>query len=196
MKTLLKKIIFVLILSLPSLIWAEEIGNQSISKEKLRYVSADNAGLKDKASIRAKDVYELVYAEVVVLEEEKGNWSFVSVFENPSVKGWVNSGVLSKRKIVANGRKRFVEADEIALAGKGLDKSLEDIQQSQEDVFSKDDLNLEEKNPIASLFKRMFSSEEEKNYFDYLAKVDESSVNSQELSDFIDEGKLILQEEE
>lgn len=160
--------------------WAEESKD---SKDVLRYVSADSIGIKEKASIRAKDFYVLSYADVVVLDREDGKWCFIHLPDNPSVKGWVSTSALSKRKIVANGRERFVEADEIALAGKGLDKSLSDIQTDTGD------------DEIVSFLKMVFGVEsEEKNYFDYLETVDSTSVNEQELFDFIEDGQLKLQD--
>lgn len=182
----MKKIfaIFILFLLMPICVFAagnksDANENQSEVKEELRYVSADSIGLKEKASIRGKDFYVLVYAEVVVVEEEKDKWTFVHVKENPAIKGWISTSALSKRKIVANGRARFMEADEIALAGKGLDKSLNEIQKEQD---------------ISDIIAKFFGETEEKNYYDFLENIDSTSVNQQELFDFIDDGKLKLQD--
>lgn len=188
LRNIIRCLFFVLFLLMTSVLCAEE---SKSSKDLIRYVSADSVGIKDKPSIRSKEFYTLSYAEVVVLEEENDKWSFVYLQNDPAVKGWVSTSALTKRKIVSNGKKRLVEADEIALAGKGLDKSLDDISEFQDDNF-----DIDKKNPIASIFKNVFGKTDEINYFEFLASEDEKSVSDQDLFDFIENGKLKLQEEE
>ena len=89
-----------------------------------RYISVKSLALKEKASNASKTVTTLSYADEVTLSQVSGKWSLISPKSNPSVKGWVSSSALSKRKIVA-GKAVKTDASEISLAGKGFSEGLE-----------------------------------------------------------------------
>lgn len=169
-----KSLIFLILICFSYCIFAE-----SNEKQNLRYVSADSIAVKQKPSVRAKQLHTLSYADVVIFKGEQGNWSYVIFQDDQNIKGWVNTSALSKRKIVANGRERFMEADEIALAGKGLDKSLGELQSTSEvdefDEFMKFLAN---------------NSTDENGYYSFLESIDSSYIDEQDLYDFIEAGKL------
>jgi hypothetical protein len=60
--------------------------------------------------------------QVTVLQIN-GNWAEVRSAANPSLSGWTQTGNLSHRQIVAEGT--TTAAREVALAGKGFDRDVE-----------------------------------------------------------------------
>ncbi|MBQ9539307.1 MAG: SH3 domain-containing protein [Treponema sp.] len=89
-----------------------------------RYISVQSLALKEKASNSSKTVKTLSYGDEVTVAQVSGKWSLVSPVSSPSVKGWVSSSSLSKRKIVA-GKAVTTDASEISLAGKGFSEGIE-----------------------------------------------------------------------
>jgi uncharacterized protein YgiM (DUF1202 family) len=93
-----------------------------------RYISVQSLAMKEKTSNTSKTVGTLSYGDEVTVAQVSGKWTQVSPKTSPSVKGWVNSSALSKRKIV-KGKTIKTDASEISLAGKGFTEGFE-VQQS------------------------------------------------------------------
>ncbi len=89
-----------------------------------RYISVQSLAMKEKASGSSKTVRTLTYGDEVTVTQVSGKWTQVSPKASPSVKGWVSSSALSKRKIV-KGKSITTDASEISLAGKGFSEGLE-----------------------------------------------------------------------
>jgi len=92
------------------------------------YVTLDTAELREKPSAVSKKVGTMHYGDMVLVLEEKKNWSFVCSYEGEdSVQGWLPSSALTKKKILTAGNKNSADADEIALAGKGFNSTIESV---------------------------------------------------------------------
>lgn len=119
MKSIFKKLtlLFVLFLSL----------NSAYAKSKTMYICLEPAVLREKASAVSSKIHELEYGTPVYVIQEKKNWALVCDVEDDSVSGWVPATALSKKKIVAKGSKTSADADEIALAGKGFNSTIEAV---------------------------------------------------------------------
>ncbi len=116
-------------------------------QSSVKYVSVANVQVKEKASAKAKTVSTVPYALKVIVLSEKGSWAEIQAEEFPEIKGWVNSSVLSARKLVASQETVSTDAHEIALAGKGFNSTVEEsYSQSHESHF--DDVDLIETNMI------------------------------------------------
>lgn len=89
-----------------------------------KYVRINSGVLREKASATSKKVCSVNYTESVTVLSENGKWSYVQRNDKSAQKGWISTDSLSKKKIVA-GSKVNANANEIALAGKALNKSIE-----------------------------------------------------------------------
>lgn len=159
MKSTFKKMILLLaVMSTLSFVYAKP------SKKPL-YVAMDSAPLREKASAVSAKVGELNYGDEVRVLQEKKNWSLVCLYDDDSVKGWIPVSALSKKKIVASGSKTSADADEIALAGKGFNSTIEAV----------------------------YAEEYEIDYSE-VDFVESQSVSEKEIEKFAKEGKLFLGE--
>lgn len=118
------KIIFsfliVLALALPAF-------SASKSKGKPKYVTLESAPLKAKPSSAAKKTGSADYASaVIVLKEEKG-WCYVQLSDDNSVEGWLPASALTDKKIKEKKNAASADADEVALAGKGFNSTIEAV---------------------------------------------------------------------
>ncbi len=98
-----------------------------------RYVSVQSLAIKEKSSNTSKTIATVSYGDELTLIKESGKWTQVSPKASPSVKGWVSSSALSKRKIVA-GKSVKTDANEISLAGKGFAEGFENRDASSWDT--------------------------------------------------------------
>ncbi|BDQ37101.1 hypothetical protein SYK_14610 [Pseudodesulfovibrio nedwellii] len=95
---------------------------------QLMSVQVRSGQLRDNPGFLSKVVAKLPYGDRVNLKSEKGDWRHVS-----SVKlgksGWIHISALSEQEIVLNPTNKDVQAaaksDELALAGKGFNKQVE-----------------------------------------------------------------------
>ena len=91
-------------------------------------VQVKKCQLRNKPSFLGKIVANLNYADRVTVENEQDDWFKVKP-ENVSTSGWVHVSALSSKKIVLKqGSKDVTSAassDELALAGKGFNKQVE-----------------------------------------------------------------------
>nr|WP_321513827.1 SH3 domain-containing protein [uncultured Pseudodesulfovibrio sp.] len=95
---------------------------------QLMSVQVRSGQLRDKPEFLSKVVANLPYGDRVNLTSEKGDWRHIS-----SVKlgksGWIHVSALSEQEIILNPTNKDVDAaaksDELALAGKGFNKQVE-----------------------------------------------------------------------
>lgn len=102
------------------------------ARGKERYIAVEEIKSKSSPSVwsRGNDIF--FYGDKVVVEEEKGSW--IKVSQSGSGKsGWVKESCVTSRKIRA-GNRVSVNADEIALAGKGFSNSIEAEYSSSYDI--------------------------------------------------------------
>ncbi|MCQ2589443.1 MAG: SH3 domain-containing protein [Treponema sp.] len=95
------------------------------AKGALKYVSVSNGVLREKAAASSKKAFVLEYGTAVEVVSEKDKWTLVQVDGDASKKGWIPSNQLSKKKVSAS-KNVTANAKEIALAGKGFSKNLEE----------------------------------------------------------------------
>ncbi|EGB14482.1 hypothetical protein DND132_1273 [Pseudodesulfovibrio mercurii] len=85
--------------------------------------------LRDKPGFLSKVVGELEYGDQVDLTGEQGDWRQVKSLGDGRA-GWMHFSALTEREIVLNPTDKDVAAaadsDELALAGKGFNKQVED----------------------------------------------------------------------
>jgi len=86
-----------------------------------RYVSVQNAALKDSNGFFAKDVGKLALGDAVSLVSDDGKWSQIRA---GNLTGWVSSSSLSTRRVVPSSSSN-ITANEVALAGKGFSPATE-----------------------------------------------------------------------
>ena len=104
------------------------------SKSKAKYVTLDPAPLKAKPASAAKKVGTVEYASsVIILKEEKG-WYYVQLSNDSSVEGWIPASALTDKKIKDKKSATSASADEIALAGKGFNSTIEAVYADQFEV--------------------------------------------------------------
>lgn len=123
-------------------------------QSSVKYVSVANVQVKEKASAKSKTVSTVPYALKVIVLNEKGSWCEIQAEEYPEIQGWVNSSVLSARKLVASQETVSTDAHEIALAGKGFNSTVEEsYSQTHESHF--EDVDFIESNMLdeETLFK-------------------------------------------
>lgn len=89
------------------------------------YICNNTVDVMEKPSARSKKIGALSYSNKVTIIEEKNNWVFIQSDSNNSIKGWVPSGTLTKKKITTQNKAGSANASEIALAGKGFSASIE-----------------------------------------------------------------------
>ena len=65
-----------------------------------------------------------------MLKEEK-SWVYVQLVDDKSVEGWLPSSALTSKKIKDKVDATSANADEIALAGKGFNKTIEAVYAEQ-----------------------------------------------------------------
>ena len=97
------------------------------SKQKTQYVAIDPAPLKAKPAASSKKIGTVEYAsEVIVLKTEK-SWAYVQLASDSSVEGWLPESALTSKKIKEKSKAATANADEIALAGKGFNSTIEAV---------------------------------------------------------------------
>ena len=99
--------------------------------------------LRTKPAFLSKVVCNLAYGDRVALTEEQGDWRKVALTAGGK-SGWMHTSALTEQVIVLNPTNKDVEAaassDELALAGKGFNKQVEDQYRSQANLdYSKVD---------------------------------------------------------
>lgn len=134
------------------------------NSSKGMYISVEKIAAKNKPSFWGRKGDIFYYGDLVQITGEKGSWRQVSS-STSGKSGWVKESVLTSRKIVAKNKVN-VDADEIALAGKGFSTPLEAEYSKQYDID-----------------------------FDVVDKIENVNISEESLKDFIVEGNLAGGEE-
>lgn len=92
-------------------------------------VQVRSGQLRDKPGYLGRLVTLLPYGDPVTLDAEEGEWRKVTSTKQNKT-GWMHQSALSEQKIILRPTNRDVEAaaqsDELALAGKGFNKQVEE----------------------------------------------------------------------
>ena len=103
----------------------------SAAKAKTLYVAIDPAPLKAKPAASSKKVGSIEYASAVLVLQEEKSWVYVQLVDDRSVEGWLPASALTSKKIKDKVDATSANADEIALAGKGFNKTIEAVYAEQ-----------------------------------------------------------------
>lgn len=103
-------------------------GATAVAAGALMSIQVKNGHVRTQPSFLGKVVTVLSYGDQVAVLEESGSWKKVAV---PNSKGgWMHASALTTRKILLRPGAADVEkaatSDELALAGKGFNKEVED----------------------------------------------------------------------
>jgi uncharacterized protein YgiM (DUF1202 family) len=90
------------------------------------YVNVKTLQLKSGTGFFAgKSGTPLAYGEQVMVLQVKGKWVEVQYRSRSAFSGWTNSSNLTAKRIVASGGTGSASAKEVAMAGKGFNKEVE-----------------------------------------------------------------------
>ena len=101
------------------------------SKAKTQYVAIDPAPLKAKPAASSKKIGSIEYASAVIVLQEEKSWVYVQLVDDKSVEGWLPASALTSKKIKDKASSTSANADEIALAGKGFNSTIEAVYAEQ-----------------------------------------------------------------
>lgn len=104
------------------------------SKAKTMYVTLEAAPLKAKPASSSKKVGTAEYASAVNVIKTEKNWMYVQLADDTSVEGWLPASALTSKKIKDKNNAASADADEIALAGKGFNSTIEAVYAEQFEV--------------------------------------------------------------
>ncbi len=104
------------------------------SKTKTMYVRLESAQLKAKPASSSKKVGTAEYAAAVNVLKTENTWSYVQLADDTSVEGWLPTSALTSKKIKDKDSAASANADEIALAGKGFNSTIEAVFAQQFEV--------------------------------------------------------------
>ena len=116
-----KKILLVLCAFMSLSVFAAE----KFKKGDTVYVSTKTSSLKSGSGAFASNVDTVSYGDVLKVISVKGSKAEVEKQSGKRTKGWIATGSLTKKKIVATGSKVTASAEELALAGKGFSEEAE-----------------------------------------------------------------------
>jgi uncharacterized protein YgiM (DUF1202 family) len=124
------------------------------------YVSVNTLTLKSGAGFFAGNQGTLNYGDRVMVISVNGRFAEIRSSSNSSIKGWTATANLSAKQILS-GNTNTASAKEVALAGKGFSREIEDS----------------------------YKLKEKANYAD-VDKAEKQSVKEADLKKFIEEGRL------
>lgn len=104
------------------------------SKTKTMYVTLESAPLKAKPASASKKVGTVEYASAVSVIKTEKSWVYVQLADDASVEGWLPASALTSKKIKDKNNSASADADEIALAGKGFNSTIEAVYAEQFEV--------------------------------------------------------------
>ena len=104
------------------------------TKQKTQYVAIDPAPLKAKPAASAKKLATVEYASAVIVLKSEKNWVYVQLEDDSSVQGWLPESALTTKKLKEKSKAASANADEIALAGKGFNSTIEAVYAEQYEV--------------------------------------------------------------
>jgi uncharacterized protein YgiM (DUF1202 family) len=131
---------------------------------KAMSVQVKQCQLRNKPSFLGKVVTSIDYGKRVDVEKEENSWAMVSLPKGGS--GWVHLSALSEKEIVLNPNSQEIQeaasSDEIALAGKGFNKQVEE-------KFKQENKNID---------------------FSWIDKMEKITVSQNEMQNFVSKGGL------
>ena len=98
---------------------------------KPQYVAIDPAPLKAKPAASSKKIGSVEYASAVMVLKTEKSWVYVQLVDDKSVEGWLPASALTSKKIKDKANAAAANADEIALAGKGFNSTIEAVYAEQ-----------------------------------------------------------------
>ena len=110
------------------------------------WVASKSIPLKSSTWFFATTRGTLVLGDQVTVLQINGNWAEVRSSKNSSLSGWTQKANLSERQIVASGAS--ASTSEVALAGKGFSKEVEDSYKTKGE-YNYDDVDKVEANSVS-----------------------------------------------
>jgi hypothetical protein len=96
--------------------------------QKMMSIQVKNGEIRSTPSFLGRVVVRLSYGDRVYVREKRGPWVRVGLPESIN-EGWIHTSVLTPKKIILNPGAADVQtsasSDELALAGKGFNKQVE-----------------------------------------------------------------------
>ena len=129
-----------------------------------KYVCSENVPMKAKPRVTSKTCKFLEYGDIVKILDEDKSWAFVEDLNGE--KGYVHTSALTKKKIINSRNKVSANAEELALAGKGFNSSMEN--------FYSDEFNIDYKK---------------------VDEIEKNEVSYESILDFMEEGNLVISED-
>jgi hypothetical protein len=134
-------------------------------EQKMMSIQVKKGEIRSTPSFLGAIVARVSYGDRVYVREEKGQWVKVSMPGNKN-EGWIHNSALTSKKIVFNAGAANVQtsasSDELALAGKGFSKQVEN--------------EFKEKNPNIN--------------YAWIDRMEKFVVSEKEIKQFLKEGKL------
>ena len=96
-----------------------------VSRGQTAWVSARTITLKSSTGFFAANRGTVSYGDQVSVLQVSGRWAEVRTIRTPAITGWMPSANLSTRRIVSSPSTGSATASEVALAGKGFDRDIE-----------------------------------------------------------------------
>jgi len=126
----MKKVLIVFCLALIVTGFAAAGGAGESGGNRTMYVAVRNVELKSGTGALARTVATLEYGAAVTVVQVSGRFMEVRSNTNNSIVGWTAEANLTTRQVVP-GTTSTATAREVALAGKGFNKEVEDTFRSQ-----------------------------------------------------------------
>ena len=98
---------------------------------KPQYVAIDPAPLKAKPAASSKKIGSVEYASAVMVLKTEKSWVYVQLVDDKRLEGWLPASALTSKKIKDKASATSANADEIALAGKGFNSTIEAVYAEQ-----------------------------------------------------------------
>ncbi|MCL2008052.1 MAG: hypothetical protein FWG77_08210 [Treponema sp.] len=122
----MRKKFFIRMIGLSALFLLISFGTSAqISTGSTAWVSARTVTLKSSTWFFASNRGSVSYGDQVSVIQLSGNWAEVRSTTNPSLTGWMAAANLSTRRIIPTEGPGGATASEVALAGKGFDRDIE-----------------------------------------------------------------------
>ena len=96
-----------------------------VARGQNAWVSARTVTLKSSTGFFASNRGTVSYGDQVSVLQVSGKWAEVRTARTPAITGWMPAANLSSRRIIASGTAGGASASELALAGKGFDRDVE-----------------------------------------------------------------------
>ena len=102
-----------------------------IARGQNAWVSARSVALKSSTGFFASNRGTVSYGDQVSVLQVSGRWAEVRTARTPAVTGWISTANLSSRRIVPSPSTGGATASELALAGKGFDRDIENAYRAE-----------------------------------------------------------------